>query len=46
VTLAGSVASPVDRALVGHIARGVLSFGVDNQVSVERDQKEPVGVSI
>lgn len=35
VTLAGTVGSAVEQAVVGHIARGTLAFGVDNQVQVE-----------
>ncbi len=42
VTLAGYVASPVEQALLGHIARGFMTFGVDNQVKVDgQDAKEP-----
>jgi len=40
VTLAGYVASPVEQALLGHIARGFLSFGVDNQVRVDGESPE------
>lgn len=40
VTLAGYVASPVEQALVGHIARGLLSFGVDNQLRVDGEAPE------
>jgi hypothetical protein len=43
ITLVGEVASRVDREVIGHIARGTLSFGVDNQLSVESErEKEPV----
>jgi osmotically-inducible protein OsmY len=49
VTLAGSVASPVEQVLLGHIARGVLSFGVENQIQVDGESPEetpgPVSVS-
>lgn len=42
VTLTGAVGSPVEQAVLGHIARGVLSFGVDNRVQVDGDRpKEP-----
>ncbi len=42
VTLTGYVASSVEQALIGHIARGLLSFGVDNQVKVDgQEQAEP-----
>jgi osmotically-inducible protein OsmY len=40
VTLVGYVASPVERALLGHIARGVASFGVQNQVKLESEDRE------
>ena len=40
VTLAGYVTSPVEQALLGHIARGFLSFGVDNQLKVDSDSPE------
>lgn len=40
VTLTGVVASPVEQALLGHIARGIPSFGVDNQVKVEGEERE------
>ena len=35
VTLTGYVASPVEQALLGHIARSSLAFGVDNRVRVD-----------
>jgi len=35
VTLVGQVGSPLEQALLGHIARGVMSFDVRNQVEVE-----------
>jgi len=38
VTLTGFVTSPVEQQLLGHIARGTLSFGVDNQVKLESDR--------
>lgn len=38
VTLTGWVATPLDRALLGHIARGTLSFGVDNKVGVDGEK--------
>lgn len=37
VTLTGYVASPVEQALLGHIARGTLAFGVDNRVRLENE---------
>jgi len=37
ITLAGAVASPVEQAILGHIARGMLSFGVDNRLVVDGD---------
>jgi hyperosmotically inducible protein len=40
VTLVGYVASPVERALLGHIARGVASFGVRNEVKLESEALE------
>lgn len=43
VTLTGTVASKVEQALLGHIAREVPSFGVENRVQVEGEaQEEPV----
>ncbi len=43
ITLTGIVGSAVERQLVGHIARGTLAFGVDNQVKLESDLRaEPV----
>lgn len=51
VTLAGTVGSAVEQAVVGHIARGTLAFAVDNQVRVEGErppsdggQKVPAGL--
>ena len=42
VTLTGVVNSPVERAVLESIARGTLSFRVDNQVQVESEiEKEP-----
>ena len=42
VTLTGYVASPVERAVIGHIARGVLAFGVDNRLEVDgQEHTEP-----
>lgn len=42
ITLTGVVGSAVEQQLVGHIARGTLAFGVDNQVMLESDvRKEP-----
>lgn len=38
VTLTGYVASSVEQALIGHVARGLLSFGVDNQVKVDGEE--------
>jgi osmotically-inducible protein OsmY len=40
ITLAGSVASPVEQVVLGHIARGMLSFGVDNRLVVDVDPPE------
>jgi hyperosmotically inducible periplasmic protein len=40
VTLTGYVASPVEQALLGHIARGFLAFEVDNQVRVDGESPE------
>jgi osmotically-inducible protein OsmY len=37
ITLAGAVASPVEQAVLGHIARGFLAFGVDNRLVVDGD---------
>ena len=37
ITLAGWVQSPVDKAVLGNIARSTLSFNVDNQLQVESD---------
>ena len=43
ITLTGVVGSAVEQQLVGHIARGTLAFGVDNQVKLESDVRaEPV----
>ncbi len=42
VILAGQVVSPVEQAILGHIARGVLNFGVENRVTVEGDSPEEV----
>jgi osmotically-inducible protein OsmY len=43
VLLTGYVRSGVEQAMVGHIARGTLSFGVDNQVKVEGDETPEPG---
>jgi len=40
VTLAGTVGSTVEQVTVGHIARGTLAFAVDNQVKVEKGEKQ------
>jgi osmotically-inducible protein OsmY len=40
ITLTGIVGSAVERQLVGHIARGTLAFGVDNQVKLESDVRQ------
>jgi hyperosmotically inducible protein len=37
ITLAGWVQSPVDKAVIGNIARSTLSFDVDNQLQVESE---------
>jgi len=43
VTLTGMVNSKVEQAVLGSIARGTLSFRVDNQVQVESEiRQEPV----
>jgi hypothetical protein len=43
VTLTGIVNSRVEQGVLGSIARGTLSFKVDNQVQVESEiRKEPV----
>jgi osmotically-inducible protein OsmY len=43
VTLAGVVNSPVERAVLGSIARSALAFRVDNQVQLESELgREPV----
>jgi hyperosmotically inducible protein len=42
VTLTGYVGSRVEQAMLGHIARSFLAFGVDNRVEIEREtRKEP-----
>jgi osmotically-inducible protein OsmY len=38
ITLTGVVSSPVEQAVVGHIARGLMSFGVENRVEVEGER--------
>lgn len=43
VTLTGAVASPVEQAVLGHIARSFMSFGVDNRVQVDGDRPEEPG---
>lgn len=43
VTLAGAVASPVERAVLGSIARGFMSFGVDNRLEVDGERPEEPG---
>jgi osmotically-inducible protein OsmY len=40
VTLAGTVGSVVERTAVDLIARGTLAFAVDNQVKVEREERQ------
>ena len=46
VALTGMVASRVEQALLGHIARGFLAFSVDNRVQVDGDVPvEPAGRS-
>jgi osmotically-inducible protein OsmY len=40
ITLTGLVGSAVEQQLVGHIARGTLAFGVDNQVMLEGDVRQ------
>jgi osmotically-inducible protein OsmY len=50
VTLTGYVNSEVERVMLGHIARGTLAFGVDNQVKLDREAKpedqKPAGAEI
>jgi osmotically-inducible protein OsmY len=42
ITLTGLVSSPVEKAVLGSIARGLLAFRVDNLVQVESEiRKEP-----
>jgi len=45
VTLTGYVRSNVEQVMLGHIARGTLAFGVDNQVQVDgarpKEEKKP-----
>jgi osmotically-inducible protein OsmY len=38
ITLVGYVGSEVERVMVGHIARGTLSFGVDNQLKLDNER--------
>lgn len=38
VRLVGSLSSPVEKALVEHLARGTMNFGVVNQIELESDQ--------
>ena len=38
ITLLGYVNSEVEKQLLGHIARGTLSFGVDNQLKLESER--------
>ncbi len=40
VRLTGYVASPVEQALIGHIARGFATFGVENLVRVDGETPE------
>lgn len=43
VTLTGVVATRVEQVVLGHVARGVMSFGVENRVTVEgAAPREPV----
>ncbi len=37
VILAGWVRNPVEKAVLGNIARGTLSFNVDNQLQVDSE---------
>ena len=39
ITLAGYVNSEVERQMLGHIARGTLAFGVDNQLKLESERR-------
>jgi hyperosmotically inducible protein len=43
VTLTGYVSSPVEQAMIGHIARGLMSFGVENRIQVDGDRPEEPG---
>ncbi len=45
ITLAGNVASEVERVVLGHIARGMLAFKVDNQVQLEKESPRKAGGS-
>jgi osmotically-inducible protein OsmY len=45
VTLTGHVRSNVEQVMLGHIARGTLAFGVDNQVQVEGARPKEVAKS-
>lgn len=38
ITLLGYVNSPVERQMVGAIARSTLAFGVDNQLRLESER--------
>jgi osmotically-inducible protein OsmY len=40
VTLAGAVGSPVEKAVLGHIARGTTSFSVENRLRVDGEVPE------
>jgi len=48
VMLAGYVSSRVEQVLLGHIARSVLNFGVENQIRVDGESPEetPGNVSV
>jgi hypothetical protein len=39
ITLLGFVNSEVEKQMLGHIARGTLSFGVDNQLKLEGERQ-------
>ena len=39
ITLLGYASSEVERQMVGHIARGTLAFGVDNQLKLEGERE-------
>ena len=40
VTLTGYVGTPLEKTVVGNVARGTLAFTVDNQVQLEKDRRK------